>query len=85
MRPNNGDLVGDLPTSSHRSRCRKLPQPRTPRRHPHSRIPAWMSFRLLVPSLWCPAPAVTHEKHCGSSTSLVALICRLTSLLGVKL
>ncbi len=73
MRLNNRGLVGDLPTLSHRPRCRKLPRICTPRYQP--RLALWLF--LLAPSLWCSTLAVTREKRHESSISLKALFCKL--------
>ncbi len=87
MKSNNIGLVdgGYYPILWYKLRCCKLPRPRTPRRRHYSQILVWTLFCPLAPSLWCPTPAVIYEKYRGSSTSSVALICKLASLLGVEL
>ncbi len=42
-------------------------------------------YYLLTLALRCPAYVMTHEKCYEFSTSLEALVCRLVSLLDVKL
>ena len=68
MLPGNRTLVDNLiPILLHKPCCLKLPLPRTPRYCQRRSILVSSQPAL---SLWCLAPAVTHEKHCVSSTSL---------------
>ena len=75
-------LVDGLPTLSNKLRCPKLPLPCTSHYY-HRRLILVLSW--LASSLWYPAPAVIHEKHCVSSTTLVVRVCRLACLLDVTL
>ncbi len=86
MRPNNRNLMGGgyYPILWHRPRYCKLLWPRTSCCCLCLALSGTL-FRILAPSLWCLTPAVTHKKCHKSSTSLVALIFRLISLLAVKL
>ena len=83
-KPDSKGLADGLPlTPEHKPNCPESPQPHTLCRRRRLQIPAKTSPHPLAPSWWCPALAVTREKHYEFFTFSVAWFCRPTCRLGV--
>ena len=78
-------LASGLPTLWYKRRCRKFPRLSIFLRRHRSQILVETLLRLLAPSMWCLAAAVTYGKHRESSTSSVISVCMLALLQDIEL